>query len=205
MIAASVAVEGASDVAVVEKILASRSIIVDPKAVIIKRGKGNLDNKVLGFNNAAARSPWFVLRDSDRDEGDCAAALRESLLPAVEKSAGMCFRLAVRSVEAWLLADAVAFAAAFSIAESAVPAAVEDLTDPKSSLVDVCRRSRKSSIKKAMVPPTGSRGRVGPEYVTLVSEYARTAWRPDVAAVNAPSLARALREIDELVSGGIWR
>lgn len=205
MITASVAVEGASDVAAVEKILASRSIALDSKNVFVKRGKGNLDKKLAGFNNAAARSPWFVLRDADHDEGGCAAALRESLLPTYDQQPRMCFRLAVRSLDAWLLADSESFATTFSVAVSAIPVAVEDLADPKSSLVGVCRRSRKSAIRRAMVPPAGSKGRIGPEYVTFISEYARTAWRPDIAAANAPSLARALGEIDRLVSDGTWR
>jgi hypothetical protein len=69
----------------------------------------------------------------------------------------------------------------------------------------VCRNSRKPSIKRGMVPPTGSVGRVGSEYVTLISSYAHHAWRPDIAAANAPSLARALKEIDRLISTGVWR
>jgi hypothetical protein len=203
VITVSIAVEGASDVAAVEKMLASRGISVDPKSIFVKRGHGNLDKKLTGSNNGAARSPWFVLRDTDRD--DCPAALRERLLPDANKNPGMCFRLAVRSIEAWLLADMEAFAKTFSVTTHAIPSAVEELINPKESLVNICRGSRKSLIRSGIVPPPGSRGRVGPEYVTYIADYARTAWRPDIAATNAPSLARALREIDRLVSDGIWK
>lgn len=45
---------------------------------------------------------------------------------------------------------------------------------------------------------------VGPEYTALISEYAETAWRPDTAAIAAPSLARLLRQVDDLTARGIW-
>lgn len=204
MLTVAVAVEGDSDVAAVEKLLASRSIEVDARRTFRTRGKGKLDKKIAGYNQAAAHSPWFLLRDADHDADDCPADLRDSRLSASQQSPGLCFRLAVRSLEAWLLADAEAFAVAFSVRAAAVPGDVEQLPDAKRSLVDLCRRSRKSGIRKAMVPPVGSSGRVGPEYVTYISEFARTGWRPDVAAANAPSLARALREIDRLVADGVW-
>ncbi|MGL5809350.1 MAG: hypothetical protein ACRCYQ_05345 [Nocardioides sp.] len=205
MITVAVAAEGASDIAAIEKILASREILVDPKRRFVKRGKSNLDPKLRGFNRAAQRSPWFVLRDSDHDEGDCPAALREVLRPAGTTSRAMCFRLAVRSLEAWLLGDAESFASFFGTALANVPIRPEDLPNPKAEFVNACWRSRRSTIRKAMVPPSGSSGTVGPEYVTYISRYAKEAWRPDVAARNAPSLARALNEIDRLVSTGVWQ
>lgn len=203
--AVSIAVEGTSDVEAVKKILSSRSIAVNHSQIFVTRGKSKLDTKIASYNTAAARSPWFVLRDSDRDDGDCPAATRSARLPQASQNSAMCFRLAVRSLEAWLLADVEGFASMFSVARAAIPRDVEQLADPKRSLVDLCRRSRRLVVKKAMVPPIGSAGRVGPEYVTWISEYARMFWRPDVAAANAPSLSRALSAIDRLVSAGIWR
>jgi hypothetical protein len=205
VVTVSIAVEGRSDVAAAQKILASRSISVDQAQIFIASGKSNLDKKIASYNKAALHSPWFVLRDSDHDEGDCVVTLRQSRLPLVQQNDGLCFRVAARSLEAWLMADVDAFAKFFSVAASVVPGDVEELHDPKRSLVEICRRSRKSEIKRAMVPPKGSTWAVGPEYVTWISEYALTAWRPDQAACNAPSLARALREIDKLISSGVWR
>lgn len=183
----------------------SRSVAADPRRTYRTGGKANLDKRIRNYNRAALQTPWFALRDADHDATDCPKALRELLVPPASQSDGMCFRLAVRSLEAWLLADAEAFAETFSVAVSAVPGTPEQLSDPKGTVVNLCRRSRKSVIKKAVAPPVGSAGRVGPEYVTYISEYARGAWRPDVAAANAPSLARALREIERLVAEGFWR
>jgi hypothetical protein len=205
VVTVSIAVEGASDVPAAQKILASRSITVGQGRIFITRGKPKFDMKIASYNKAALNSPWFILRDSDRDGKDCPVTLREALLPASHQVSGMCFRLAVRELDAWLLADSETFAKAFSVARSVIPTNVEELSDPKEALINVCRRSRSSEIRKAMVPPKGSTGRVGPEYVGRISEYARDAWRPDVAATGAPSLARALREIDRLLATGVWR
>ncbi|MEU4291047.1 hypothetical protein AB0E63_22720 [Kribbella sp. NPDC026596] len=205
MVTVSIAVEGASDVPAAEKILASRSITVDQRRIFVTRGKHNFDKKIGSYNNAAENSPWFVLRDSDRDGSDCPATLREMLLPADRQAPGLCFRLAGRALEAWLMADSETFARTFSVARSVIPTNAEELPDPKEALINVCRKSRSSEVRKAMVPPVGSTGRVGPEYVARISDYARDAWRPDVAATAAPSLARALREIDNLLLTGVWR
>lgn len=133
----SIAVEGISDVEAVKKLLNSRSIAVDESQIFVSRGKANLDRKLANYNAAAAHRPWFVLRDADRDEGDCPAAIRKTRLPLAVQNSAMCFRLAVRSLEAWLLADVDAFAATFAVARASVPVDVEQLADPKRSLVDL--------------------------------------------------------------------
>jgi hypothetical protein len=205
VITVSIAVEGDTDVAAIKKILGSRSISVAAQGRFSTGGKGKLDAKLDGFNNAAAHAPWLVLRDSDQDYGDCPTAARQALLPIGTQNPMMCFRLAVRQLEAWLLADREAFADTFAVRASAIPADVEALPDPKSTLINLCRKSRRSSVRKGMAPPARSLGRVGPEYVTLIQNYARDAWRPEIAAATAPSLARALRQIDRLVAEGLWR
>lgn len=102
--AVSIAVEGTSDVEAVKKRLHSRSIAVNESQVFVTRGKAQLDLRMMSYNAAAAHSPWIVLRDADRDEGDCPAAVRNARLPQSDQNPAMCFRLAVRSIKAWLLA-----------------------------------------------------------------------------------------------------
>ncbi len=65
-------------------------------------GKHRLDEKFKAYNAAAAHEPFLILRDLDQD-AECAP----SLLAArnQETAAFMCFRVAVRSLEAWLMAD----------------------------------------------------------------------------------------------------
>jgi hypothetical protein len=96
-----VAVEGSTDTPAVHKVvtLAGWELAHEP---ISTGGKVRLDKDVPGYNAAAKGSPWFVLRDLDHD-APCPGALVTKLLPA--RSPLMCLRIAVRAIEAWLMAD----------------------------------------------------------------------------------------------------
>lgn len=98
------AVEGTTDEPVADRLI--REVDMEPMPTFIGGGKTQLDPKLPGYNQAARRSAWLVLRDLDHDDaGGCVPRLIEDLLGSAP-SAGMAFRIAVREVEAWLLADA---------------------------------------------------------------------------------------------------
>ncbi len=182
--------------------MGSRGVGVDPLRTIDTAGKIRFNARIDSYNQAARVGGWFAMRDSDRDAGDCAARLRGSLLSQTQ-SDGLCLRLAVRTIEAWLLADAERFAEVFGVSRARIPLYPESLADPKRSLVDLCRLSRRRDVRFAVVPPNGIKG-LGPEYTNFVGSFAGTQWRPDVAALSAPSLARATEDIDQMVASGRW-
>ena len=103
----------------------------------------------------------------------------------------MCFRFAVRSVEAWLLADYSAFADYFSVSRH-LPEHVDRLENPKRALVDICRRSRKKNIRAGVPPRPGSHRQVGAEYMSTIRDFSENHWDPERARVRSPSLDRAL-------------
>jgi hypothetical protein len=143
------AVEGITDEAVVKRLAAHVGAHVG--AVYGKNGKPALRQKMNGYNQAARHAPWIVVADLDRDH-DCAPRLVAEWLG--EPSALMCFRVAVRAVEAWLL---------------------------------------------AMVPRPASGRSVGPAYASRLIEFARSAWRPEIAAERSESLRRAIASLERLV------
>jgi hypothetical protein len=65
-------------------------------------GFGYLKRVVPGWNRAARSRPFLVLTDLDRRP--CASSLIEDWLPE-PRHPNLLLRVAVRSVEAWLLAD----------------------------------------------------------------------------------------------------
>ena len=67
-----------------------------------KRGKPWLREQIGGYRNAAQYSRWVVLVDVDRDE--CPPELRNEWGVSAGAEA-LCFRVAVPSIESWLLAD----------------------------------------------------------------------------------------------------
>jgi hypothetical protein len=92
--------------------------------VQVQHGKANLRRALPGYNAAAQRTPWLVLVDLDQDF-NCAAALVRDWLPTA--STHMRFRIVVRQIESWLLADGERFSRFFGVRAGAVPDAPDTL------------------------------------------------------------------------------
>jgi hypothetical protein len=188
------AVEGLCDEAVVKRLVVEAGGQLG--TVYGKGGKPALQRKISGYNAAARLAPWVVLVDLDGD-AECAPPLRATWLPA--PSAQMCFRVAVRMVEAWLIADRERFARFLGVNVVSLPRSPEDVEDPKQLVVDLARRSGKRDIRTDLVPRPGSGRRIGPAYTDRLIEFVVGPWRPPVAAEIADSLQRCMTRISELV------
>jgi len=188
------AVEGATDEAVVRRLVHEAGAEVD--AIYGGNGKPHLLRRLRAYNNAARRFPWVAVVDLDNDES-CAPPAARKWLP--HPSARMVFAIAVRQVEAWLLADAESLASFLRVARSSVPRRPEDEEDAKRALVNLARHSRSRNIRADMVPRPYSGRAVGPAYVSRLIEFVGRAWCPDSAADRAASLMRTRRKLAELV------
>lgn len=183
----SAAVEGLVDEAVVRRLIAH--VGATPGPVYGKQGKPFLRQRVTGYNDAAQRMPWIVLVALDHDE-ECAPPLRNAWL--AHPAPLLCFRVAVREVETWLLADAQRLAAFLGVSRARVPADPERLDEPKTTMVNLARSSRRRAIQEDMVPREGSGRQVGPAYSSRLIEFVSSSWQPDVAARRSDSLLRAI-------------
>lgn len=188
------AVEGMTDEAVIVRLVDHVGGCVEN--VYGGKGKPHLSRKIAGYNNAARYAPWIVLVDLDSGK-DCAPQLREAWLPS--PAPFLCFRIAVRAVEAWLMADRETLADYLSVPPNRIHGAPERLNDPKGAMAVLARRSRLKDIREDMAPRDGSGRRVGPVYAARLVDYATTLWCPEVAAENADSLRRALDGLRSLV------
>jgi len=190
----SAAVEGDVDEAVARRLIEAAGAA--PGTVYGKNGKSALKTRIHGYNNAARHAPWFVLVDLDSDF-DCVPPFRGNWLP--DPAPRLCFRVAVRQVEAWLMADEQTLAEHLRVARNAVPPTPEELGNAKVGMVNLARRSRRLDIRKDMVPREGSGRAVGPAYASRLIEYIRDSWRPEVAANRSDSLRRAMACLSRLV------
>jgi len=153
---------------------------------------------ITGYNNAARFAPWIVLVDLDHD-CDCAPPFARKWL--VNPSDGMCFRVAVRAIEAWLLADRERLAQLLGVRMTWLPTDPDSLDDPKRELINLARRSRRRVVREDLVPRLGSGRSVGPLYTTCMIEFVRdeiAGWRLDQAALASRSLARCISRLREL-------
>lgn len=164
-----------------------------------RNGKDSLRRRVSAFNNAARHSPWIVVVDLNH-EAHCAPPLRASWLPS--PAPGMCFRVAVREIESWIMADRARLARYLRVQQARVPSDPEALDDPKTALVNLARTSTKKAVREDMVPRLGSGRKIGPAYTSRLIEFVsdqERGWRPDVAAAGSDSLGRCLRSLRNLV------
>jgi hypothetical protein len=180
-------VEGPVDAAAAQRLI--RAVGAQPGRVYIRDGKPALLKRGAAYNRAARWSCWLVLVDLDLDES-CPPPARSKWLPCPSRQ--MCFRIVVREIEAWLLADRANLARFLRVAPGRIPAAPETLDNPKEVMVDLARRSRSRAVREDMVPRPGSGRAVGAAYASRMIEFAESHWTPEVAAMCAPSLARAL-------------
>lgn len=188
------AVEGIVDEAVIRRLI--RDVGGEPGTVYGKNGKSQLRRSINGYNNAARFKPWIVLVDLD-NEADCAPPVRFNWLNA--PAPFMCFRIAVREVEAWLLADRDNLASFLGVSISAIPVDVEIHENPKQMMVNLARRSRRRVIREDMVPRPGGGRAIGPAYASRLIEFAEQSWEPRSAAARCDSLDRSLRCLATLV------
>lgn len=189
------AVEGLVDEAVFRKLV--RRAGATPGRVYGRNGKPSLKQLLGGYNHAARFSPWMVLVDLDQD-ADCAPPFRMTWLPS--PAAYMCFRIAVREIESWLLSDRANLARFLGVPVSRIPQASESLPSPKRAMVELARMSRRRKIREDIAPRPGSGRSVGPAYTSRLIEFVETAWEPQTAAQGSNSLRRCCLRLSELVS-----
>jgi hypothetical protein len=114
----------------------------------------------------------------------------------------MCFRVAVREVEAWLLGDRERLARFLDVDPGWIPSDPEGSPNPKTQVVNLARRSRRREIVADMVPRRESGRSEGSAYASRLIEFisdSRHGWRPTVAARSSDSLRRCLRCLRRLV------
>jgi hypothetical protein len=191
----SAAVEGIVDEATLRRIFGHLNVI--PTAIYGRNGKSFLLSRLNGYNHSANHRKWVVLVDLDRD-GDCAPEVLPEWLPAPAPL--MSLRVAVREIEAWLLADRQRISAFLGVRPNLVPENPDLLDDPKAEMVNIARKSRRSDIRADMVPRVGSGQSVGPVYSSRLIQFVQhtDGWRPEVAATSSGSLRRSLEAIREL-------
>lgn len=194
----TVAVEGIVDEAVAFRLLAAvgahAARVLPPRDR--RRGKSWLDDNGRNLVAAGEHIPVLILRDLDRD--GCVVAVRDTLAPRLTRFAAV--RIAVRAIEAWLLADREALAASLGVRVGAFPVSPDDITDPKRALVDLARRSPRRALREMLVPRDGAGTSVGPEYALFVGSFATEVWSPERARSASTSLDRAMRSVGKIAA-----
>lgn len=191
--AISLAVEDQLSEAVLKKILSIAEDRFFVARCYSRGGFGYLKKNIGGFNNAAKGCPFLVLTDLDTSE--CPPVLIKEWLPH-PKHHNLLFRIAVRAVEAWLLADGNGFTGYLGISrKGGARLDVESLKDPKRRLIELAQKSRKRSLREAIVPSSKSDARQGPDYNGALISFVNEFWDIRAAMENSISLKRAVKAV----------
>lgn len=162
------------------------------------KGFGQIKAGIGTFKKASYTLPHVILTDLDRYP--CPPALLTDW-NAIRLPTTMLLRIAVREVEAWLLADREGIADFLGVPAGKVPSFPESESDPKRCLINLARRSRKRRLAAELVPESGARTPIGPLYNQRLSSFAELEWDVDRARHSAPSLDRAITRLSDFMSG----
>jgi len=162
------------------------------------RGIDYIRGKIEDYNRASEFCHYIVLIDLDKEE--CAPDMIRRWITFPSKNS-FYFRIAVREIEAWLIADRKGFSKFLSIPISWIPLNSENIINPKEVIISWARQSRKRKIKGLI--PAGSSS-IGPAYNSLLSDFVQYHWDIDEACMHNKSLRRAVDRIKVIkVDNGI--
>lgn len=156
-------------------------------------GFGYLKRQIDAFNRMA-QTVMPVLWVTDLDRLDCAPSLIASWLPS-GADARLLFRVAVRETESWLLADRDAFAEFLGISFANMPGRPDELSNPKATLLDLVRKSKRRGLKQDILPSPGVSFPVGLGYNDRLTCFIRDQWDSQRAAQSSPSLSRTVARV----------
>ena len=186
---------------VLRRVLKERRVVYDVGPVYGHRGFGYLKKQAAGFNNAAKACPFLLLTDLDKTR--CAPKLVAEWLGSGRRAQRQfIFRVAVREVESWLLADERNLGAFLGLRKMRPISDPERLPDPKATLLEVAAEARRD-LREAIVwrDERGGRFVQGPDYNGALAPYVKEAWDIDRARTRCPSLAGLFEALARLERG----
>ncbi|MDZ7919381.1 hypothetical protein [Rhodoferax sp.] len=157
-----------------------------------EKGVGNIRKALDKYRNASYALAHVVL--VDLDDAECPPLLREQW-GVVNLPDAMLFRVAVREIESWVLADRDGFSAFFGVAVNKITQDPESLQDPKQSLINIVRKGRNRKLITEIVPAQGVPMSKGPLYNERLTEFVTDVWDVDKAISSAPSLRRTFERL----------
>ncbi len=158
-----------------------------------RNGFGYLQSKMDSWCQMAEHQIMLVLTDLDRS--NCLVEFRDQWLTGRPLPTSLIFRIAVREVESWVLADHQALRELVG-KKGVLPTQPDTLPDPKHALLGLGKTAPKS-VRYDLIRTIDGQLRQGVGYNARLTRWINTAWSPERAAERSPSLARARIRLQE--------
>lgn len=159
-----------------------------------RTGNGYLRSKMENWYRMAQHQVMLVVTDLDR--ANCLVEFRDQWL-ATEPPANLVFRVAVREMESWVLADHIAMRELIG-AKGVLPVAPDELADPKRALLGLAKGAPKR-VRDDLLKVTNGNVTQGLGYNARLTAWVYSEWSPQRAAERSPSLAKARLRLNEVV------
>lgn len=149
------------------------------------------------IGNFAKASQWApVIVFTDLDEEECAPSLIEDWRKHLTFVAdNLHIRVAVKEVEAWLVADQQGITDMLGRKSVRVPPNADDVADPKAWILQNALKSPRR-IREQLVTTSGGGLRQGLGYNNYIGKWVAEGWHPNTAAANSESLTRTLNFVE---------
>jgi hypothetical protein len=158
-------------------------------------GNGQLKIKLPTYISIAQRDNFLLLTDLDKIQ--CAPSLVEQWLSGRSLPEKFLFRIAVREVESWLMADRMGFAEYVNVQVKSVSRNPDTLDDPKASLIELVKSGKHSHLKTEIVPLKNVRAKQGLGYNQALRPFVESHWSIERAVKNSDSLKRTFCRLSQ--------
>lgn len=160
-----------------------------------KNGFGYLKAKLGSFCELAKRQPLLLITDLDRAE--CPASLISRWTGDKSLPNKLVFRVAVREIESWLLADHDGMRKLLKKGAAKLPDDADALADPKRFLLRCAERAPRD-VRFDLLAQSGAIASQGLGYNQRMGDFVRNEWNPQRAAACSNSLSRAILRLKEI-------
>ena len=188
--------EDALSEAVGKRLLIDAGYHIEPSPILRKNGFGYLRSKMDSWCEIAKRKPILLL--TDLDTVACPLALKAAWMGNRKPAENLVFRIAVREIEAWLLADHEALRTLIGN-RGTLPPDPDLLPDPKQFLLRLVARQASREIREDLIANAGSIASQGIGYNSRLGQLIASVWDPARAGTRSRSLKKARIRIAELV------
>ena len=171
--------------------------------VLMKNGKGYLKSNFHNFCNTAKHTAVLLLVDLN-SSFPCAPSLLRKWAKGIPLPQLFFFRVAVREIESWLLADHEAMRALLGN-KGKLPIQPDTLKDPKRELLLLIKKVRKY-VREDVVRLNNGMVSQGVAYNVTLAKWIEDHWLPERAAARSDSLNRLfvrLRSFDNDMTSDI--
>ena len=158
-----------------------------------KGGFGYLRSRVKNFSEMSRHHPVLLL--TDLDQADCPVELRDSWLNGDALPPQFFFRVVVREIESWILADRAGLARYLGVRPGKIPGDPDSLRNPKATLLAVASLAP-SVVRSDMVVQRSQVAGQGLGYNSRLVDFVQNYWDIEAAASASPSLGAAMSRLN---------